>query len=329
MRPVMFNEKQKQDYITFEAATDGSILRYFVRIASKETEYSKDLADMNLTQLVDTLKSLNIRREESRGHLLSLLRGYVNWCILNGKTTNTNVINQITPESIGSINAVVDNMIGGPKHLNQIFEDALDYENYENKSKMSELLLRLLHEGITLEEIQAFTKNDINYDNSEIKTVHGMTFKVSDEIACLWKECTNIDFYEKKNGRSQVSKKSNVKEYTKYDLVNNKYLFRTIVSNKVNANDKITLDSLRKIILTVFTACEKKTIPARNINYSGIFYKLYLLEQEGKEITPELLIEYFRITYDEKSRLKNITRKWKIDFEDWKIAFGYLGYHKK
>jgi hypothetical protein len=325
----MFNEIQKQDYLAFEVTNDGNLKRYFVRIAPKETEYGIDLVDMNHQQVVDTLKSLNIRREESRGTLLSLLRGYANWCILNNKTTNENVINQVTPESLGSVETVADNMIGGPDHLNKIFEDALDYDNYENKSKMSELLFRLLFEGITLEEIQSFTKKDINYDTNEIKTIHGMTVKVSDDLARLWKECTTLTFYEKKNGRAEASKKTNVNEYTKLDLVDNKYLFRTTVSNKVNDNDMITLDSLRKIILSVFTALERATIPARNINYSGIFYKLYLLEQDGVEITPEIIAQYFRISHDENTRLAAVTRKWNIDFKDWKIAFGYIGNHKK
>ena len=324
MRFDMYNEKQKQNYLDFDATNEGSLKRYFVRIAPKEAEYAKDLADMNLPQLVDTLKSLNIRREASRGALLSLLRGYVNWCILNGKTANENFISQITPESIGSVEPIIENMIGSPEHLNQICEDALDYVNYENKSKMSELLLRLLYEGITLEEIQAFTKSDIDYDTNEIKTILGETFKVDDNLARLWKECTKLTFYEKRNGRAEVSKKSNVNEFTKLDLVDNKYLFRPTANNRVNDNYMITLDSLRKVLLAVFTNLEKKTIPARNINYSGIFYKLYLLEQDGTEITPEILAKYFRVTYNENSRLANITRKWGIDFEDWKIAFGYL-----
>ena len=320
----MYNGNQKQEYINFEATNEGALKRYFARIADKENAYSKDIADMNLSELLDSLKSLNIRREESRGHLLSLLRGYVNWAILNNKTENANIIGQVTPESIGTDNAIKETMIASPEHLQLIFDDALDYENYENKSKMSELLLRLLYEGITLEEVQAFKKTDIDYEERKIRTVNDTDFIVSDYIARLWKDCTTITYYERKNSRAANAKTSNINEYTKYDLHDNKYLFRTIIGKKGNSNDMITMDTLRKIILAVFTACEKKTIPARNINYSGIFYKLYSLEKEGTVITPEIIAEYFRIKYKQGDYLSNITRKWRIDYEDWKIAFGYM-----
>jgi len=322
MGTAMYNDKQKQEYINFEATNEGALKRYFVRIAPKEDEYSKDIIEMKLDEVLDSLKSLKIRREESRGHLLSLLRGYRNWAFTNGKTKNKDVIGVITPESIGTDDAVKENMIGSPEHLLLIFDDALDYEYYENKSKMSELLLRLLYEGMTLEEIQALKKTDIS-DNS-VKTINGAEFVVSDDIIRLWKQCAQMDFYEKKNGRSTFSNKKDVNEYTKYDLVESVYLFRTIASSKSYPNTMMTLDSLRKIILAVFSACEKKTIPARNINYSGILYKLLLAERAGKTITPEIIAQYFRIPYNEQSNLPTMTRKWRIDYEDWKIAFGYM-----
>jgi hypothetical protein len=320
----MYNAKQKQEYIDFEATNEGAMRRYFVRIAPKEDEYSKDIIDMDLVQLLDSLKSLNIRRAESRGHLLSLLRGYRNWAYLNKKTKNKDVVGIVTPESIGTDEAVKVNMIGSPEHLQLIFDDALDYEFYENKSKMSELLLRLLYEGITLEEIQALKKTDIDYNGNKVKTIHGTEFTVSDEIAQLWKQCAKMDYYEKKNGRALFSDKANVNEYTKYDLEESVYLFRTIVSNKSYPNTMMTLDALRKVLLSVFSACERKTIPARNINYSGIFYKLLQAEKAGTVITPEVIAEYFRIAPNEKYYLANMTRKWRVDYEDWKIAFGYM-----
>jgi len=323
MRSAMFNDKQKQEYIDFEATNEGALKRYFVRIAPKEDEYSKDIIEMKLDEALDSLKSLKIRREESRGHLLSLLRGYRNWAFTNGKTKNKDVIGIITPESIGTDDAVKESMIGSPEHLQLIFDDPLDYEYYENKSKMSELLLRLLYEGMTLEEIRALKKTDISGANM-IKTIHSAEFIVSDDIARLWKQCAEMDHYEKKNGRSTFSNKKDVNEYTQYALVESVYLFRTIASSKSYPNTMMTLDSLRKIILAVFSACEKKTIPARNINYSGIFYKFLQTERAGKAVTPDTIAQYFRIPYNEQSNLHTMTRKWRIDYEDWKIAFGYM-----
>jgi integrase len=320
----MFNEIQKQEYIDFESTNESALKRYFARIAPKEEEYQKDIVDMDLDEAMDTLKSLKVRREESRGHLLSLIRGYDNWAKLNGKSKNVHVISRIPPEAIGTDDVYLETMIGSPEHLDKIFDDALDYENYENKSKSHELLFRLLYEGMTLEEVQSLKKSDIDYDERKVKTIHGTDFIVSDYISRLWKECAVMTYYERKNSRSASAKSTNVNEYSKYELNDSRYLFRTIVGTKSHTDVMMTLDSLRKMILNVFLACEKKTVPARNINYSGIFYKLYMLEREGNSITPEIIADYFRISYNEESNMPTITRKWRIDYEDWKIAFGHM-----
>jgi len=322
MRSGMFNEPQKREYIEFEVTNEQALDRYFRRIAPKEKEYSKDIVDMKLDEALDTLMSLGIRREESRGHLLSLLKGYANWAFSKGKTKNKNVIGVLTPASIGTDDAVKESMIASPEHLKEILETGLDYVDYESKSNMSELLLRLLFEGITLEEIQALKKTDID-EHNRIKTIHGKEFTVSEDLAGLWKKCTKITSYEKKNSRAAGSKKKNINEFSELVLADNEFLFRPVLSVSVNEKDMITLDSLRKIIVAVFYACERKTIPARNINYSGIFYKLLLLERQGTKLTPEIYAEYFRVAENSKNYLTNLTRKWRIDYEDWKIAFGY------
>ena len=324
MRYDMYNEKQKQEYVDLEGTNEDHLKRYFVRIAPKEKEYAKDITEMSLPELKDTLMSLNIRRYDSRSALLSVLRGYVNWAILNKKTNNASVIDKLTPESIGTGEVVQENMIGSPEHLQELFDTALDYENYENKSAMSELLIRLLYEGMTLEEIQSLKKADLDFDGKKVQTVLGTVFHLNDDIAILWRKCSKITSYEKKNSRAMLAKNTkNVEEYVNYELIDNKYLFRTIVTNKNDPISMITLDSLRKTLLAVFTAAERKTIPARNINYSGIFYKLLQLEKEGNVITQEVIAKHFRITYNEHSNLPALTRKWRVDYNDWKLAFGY------
>ena len=78
----LYNEEIKKEYIDFESKNSDAIRRYFQRIYDKENEYKKDIYDMNREELLDTITSLNIRREESRSHFISLLRGYIIWAKL-------------------------------------------------------------------------------------------------------------------------------------------------------------------------------------------------------------------------------------------------------
>jgi hypothetical protein len=322
----VYNDKQKQTYLDFEGVNTDSLKRYFIRIEPKEEEHQKDISQMNQEELIDTLQSLNIRREESRGHLLSLMRGYINWVKLHehGAPNLPNSINTITPESIGSDSAVKDTMIKNPEHLQSLLDDGLDYINYENRSKITKLLFWLLYQGILLEDMPSLRKDSIDYSNYVIKVSNNKTYQIDDKTIKLWKDCVVISYIEKKNGRSIISKRSDTNEYSKYDLIDNEYLFRPIVGNKGYTNQKSSIHTIRKMLSGVFEACDMKSIPARNINYSGIFYKIYLREKEGEKITPEIIAEYFTIKYKDRVELIANTRKWRIDYEDWKIAFDYI-----
>jgi integrase len=304
---------------------NGDVLRrYFLRLAAKEEEYQQDICVMQRRELADTLKSLNIRREETRGHLLSLLRGYIDWARLNGVENVQKVIHLITPESIISDDSVKTSMIKSPEHLKEILDDGLDYTNYENRSKVVTLLFRLLYQGIPLDEIRSLKKTDIDYNTGIIKISDEKTYQIDTELAALWKECASITYIEKRNGKADTAKSKTVMEFIKYDLADNDYLFRKIAGSKADSNEPCSLNTFRKMVAYAFAGNEAKTIPARNINFSGLFYKLYQYEQSGNEITPEVLAGFFLVKYNNRQEMLANTRKWRIDYDDWKIAFGYM-----
>jgi len=315
---IMYNPEQKQEYIDSETNEKirASLKRYFVRVESGETKYDKDIANMSFDELKETIESLGIRREESRGHLLSLLRGYVNWAVLNGKANNSVAINSITAESIDSQELIRKTMIKDPEHLKLVLDSAMDREDYANRSMRDELIFWLLYCGMTLEEILPLKKNDLNAEKKTITLENERYYDANDEVLRLWPHVSNITFIEKKNG------KGNVEEYTEYELVDNDYLFRSIRGSKADESRKCSISMFRSILLNALKG-KDKTIPARNIKYSGIFYKIYLLESSGTKITPDIIAKHFWIDSKSKSDLLMKTRKWRIDYDDWKSAFGY------
>ena len=317
----MFNKEQKQNYIDSDKSNKDSLRRYFLRLAPKENEYAKDICEMSQKELINTLKSLSIRREDTRGHLLSLLRSYIDWVRFKGVGGAQSHIHLLTPSSISTTEAVVSAMIKNPEHLQGILDDGLDYQNYENRSKITTLLFRLLYQGIDLNEIRSLQKNSLNYTTNMVTLSDERLFEVDDSIAPLWKECASLTFIEKRNGKADSSKSNKVAEYIKYDLIDNNYLFRAIAGDKGDTDIPCSLNTFRKMISRVFEANETKSIPARNINYSGIFHKLYIHEKSGNKVTPELIAEIFLVKYCNRTELLANTRKWRIDYEDWKIAF--------
>jgi len=321
----MYNEETKKEYIDFEKKNPEAMRRYFQRISEKENEYNKDIYDMTKEELTDTITSLNIRREVSQSHFISLMRGYITWAKLYGKTNNENHINNITPESISSHEAIKNQMLKNPEHLQEILDNYMDFVDYENRSKRDSLIFWLLYSGLELEEIQVLKKDDLNFESEIITTKDGKKINIDDKIVELWRHCSRMGYVEKKNTRAEFAfKKSNVSEYIKCNLEENNYLFRPTVKNK-STSDVIPLTTLRGIICNLFrdeddNSNEIKLSPI-NIKNSGIFYRLSLLESSGVKITLEIIAEKFYIDYKNKLELPLKTRKWRIDYDDWKRAF--------
>lgn len=319
----MYNEALKKQYISTEDSQQyqAALTRYFMRIASKEKEYGKDLVEMNLEQLLDTLKSLDVRREATRGHLISLLRGYYNWVKLNRKDIEVDdALSSIMPSSIGSDDTVKNSMIKDPEHLKSILDNGLD-RDYENKSMVTELLFWLVYCGIDFEKIPALEKNNINYETNIVRVTDEISCEITDEIAALWNVVAELTYIEKRNGKAASAKNRPSTEFSKVALMNNNYLFRPIVGNKGDSRTQASPNWLRKLHSGVFEYSDTKIIPFRNIKYSGIFHKLYLLEKAGNVISNELLADSFSLSYNKQSELLSKARKWRTDYQDWKIAF--------
>lgn len=322
----IYNEQQKQEYIEFESVNSKTLTNYFKRIAAKEQEYGKDIADMNYEEAKDTITSLNIRREETRGQVISLFRGYVNWAQLNGKTNNSNILNMITAESIDSKDIIQNRMIRNPEQLQEILDNSLDYVNYENRAKRDSLLFWLLYSGLTVEEVKFLKKDSLNREDKIVTTTDGRKCSVYDTVLMLWDGCCKMTYIEKGNGQMKNSRarSNNISEYIKYDLVDSDYLFRAVAWNNTNDKEPMSTATLLSIVAKVFQDIEGVRISPTNIRNSGICYKLYLLEKDGVEITPEIVAEYFGIEYEDRPHLMLNTRRWRIDYEDWKLAFDYI-----
>jgi len=331
----MFNEKQKQDYINYEGVNSITLEQYFKRIAPMERQYNKDITDMDADELKGTLSSLNIRREESRGHCISLLRGYINYMKLIGKTDNSSAINSITPESIPADNAIKSEMIKSADQLKEILDAAARYEYQDNRSIRDKLVMWLLYLGLTIEELRHLRKNALNDDGivtTSVKKAKNDTvsivtkkYKADENVLALWEECANMTFIEKdgsKYGKHAVN----------YELVDNEYMFRPIIGQKKAGTDlqqPCNVTFFASIVAKIFKNYFELTgnnilVSPLNMRNSGIFYRLNLEEANGKEITPEVIAEEFDIEYTSTVGLSVKTRKWRKDYDNWKLAFKYM-----
>lgn len=321
----MFNENQKQEYIVYESANGDSLKRYFVRIEPKEKEYNKDIADMNIDELEDTVLYLGIRREDSIGHALSLMRGYINWAILNGKTANDSHINKIKPSKLTSKDAIIGQMLRSPEQVAYILDTVYNpnYYNQPSRATQNRLVFWLLYFGMKIDSLPYLKKTDIDYDNKTVKNPVNldMFYEINDEVISLWKCQMTQTHIEKVSAHD----KSNI---CYCEIIESDFLFHPIKNNKLNDDRMYNLSSLVYIVISIFDEYSKQTssrlrVSPSNINLSGIFYKLYLRELNRETITPEVLSDALRLTSTNNNSLRLAMRKYYNDYTDWKEAFNF------
>ena len=322
----MFNPIQKQEYIDYEKNNSVLLTQCFKRLSECEKLFSKDVTDMTEEELKSLFSSLDIRREDTRSQIISLLRGYINWAKLTGKTDNNSAIFKLTAATVGSQNSIVQKMLKDKQQMEDVVDKGIDrgYFLQENRAARDELIFRLLYEGLTIKELTILKKKDINLAEKTVVCASGKTIEIDDKILSLWNQCTEMTKIEKSGERFG-------KDILYYDLVDGDIMFRTTLTKKTKTNDGLTQNVFMKIIAKIFagykdaTSIEILATPA-NINASGGFYRTYLAEKNGEKITQNNIAKYLKkeYDYDSEKQMLSAMRKWKIDYEDWKIAFGYM-----
>lgn len=321
----MFNQEQKQEYINQQEEYNTTALtNYFKRLSKAEAYHNKDLADMNYEEIKSTLTSLNIRGVESRGHLVTLMKKYISWTITNGKTQNTiNHINNIRPEDISSRKAMQTQMIRDPEQIRHILNTVYnpDYYRLPNRACRDRLILWLLYCGVSVDEMPLLRKTDINVANKKVNLPENKFAEINDEVINLWEQHTEHTCIEKRGAYNE-------KDIYYYEMVDNEYLFRILAGMKTNNNKLISKSMIVSTVVKIFKEYNKMTsldilVSPISMKISGIFYKLHLEERTGTEITPEVLNRYFNVDYSSPYDLSVKMRKWRIDYEDWKLAFGF------
>jgi integrase len=331
MRPrgkrVMYNATQKQEFI--EQETNDNIKEayrnYFARIAKTEEQYSKDIVDMDTEELRDTITSLNIRMQQSRDHALSLLRRYVRWATLNGKTTNKSNIDSITSVSIDSAQAIRNKMFSSPKQLEE-FLDIVNDANQPNRSYRDSLIIWLLYIGLKVEQLQIIRPSDMDV-SAPLGTIRvtDEEYLVDEHIVFLWEQCTSMVEVEK------TAKHSDGVQFCR--LCDSDFLFRRVRGTKSSfqEKEKCHIGFFSTIITGLFRKYSEATginnfvVSPLNVRMSGIYWQMYQREKRGDEISMETIAKAMKIDYnaDDPMDLYVSARKWLTHYDDWKAAFGY------
>ena len=308
----IYNLEQKQKYldeITSEN-TKQQITGYFLRLGKKEEEYGKDIANMSLNELRDTLLSVGALDYTYRNHLVSLVRNYVKWTVWHDFAKNSKAIETITPRSIENVKLEREKMIKDAEQMENILFHGMRYESGENREIIAKLIMRLLYAGLTIEELQDLKKESRRANN--IVTTEAGDYCIDDAASVLWDMCKDLTFIERASRKNDGTA-------VKLNLEDSDFLFRPIASKKTNSSTSCSRAFFMETVIRVFQSYssymgQNINVSPQNINLSGLFYKMFELEKTGIAISEETVSQISREKYNNKLRTK---------YTDWRNIFGH------
>ena len=314
----IYNEEQKIKYLDYDKKNYKANLLYFQRLAPIEMELEKDVANMSPVEFKKSLESLGIAKRKTIGHAHSLITSYVEWAFSNGFVVTKEQIEQVLVESIDNMSSIQTQMLKDPQHVTHILETAID-ESFAGRACRDKLIVWLMYIGMTSEEIQYIKKNDVDYDNKNIKTHLENIYVVDNMVLHLCEIVSGMTYIEKASSRTPLGQ-------VDMELVDNNYLFRGILGKKGKTNESVKITTILKALYDTIKKYNKETgenlkISATNVRESGLFYKVYTLEKSGENISKDFFQNYLVETQFDKSVTEYKAREYYADYIDWKAAF--------
>jgi len=341
----MFNRNLKEEYIDFEKKESNKIAleNYFKRLYDAEVstgDNGTDIIFMTYDELKIAFLSLGIRRDLSISHFLASMRGYASWALLvKGITKDKKAFDIMTVDALKEKSTITSKMLGDYEQLKTIIFNGLDTVNYPNASMRNSLVLHLVFDGLTFNDIVDLKKSDLDLNTNSITLGGGYIVKLSDETVDLWLRFQDVDGIEKKNAQAERSTKSTTEEYIMIPLIDNDYLIRPqLRQNARTQQTQIPLSSLNRIIRVIYkTSKSSEQLSPSTVRISGVFHRLYQCELKGEingvKITSDIdnyeyeiakyLAYHLRVEYNDKGELMLKLLRWRKDYSDWKYAFGY------
>jgi len=339
---TMFNSPIKEKYLKIDVKNAKGLSNFFKRVYRcdefGERAVGKDIADFALEEWESLIIALNLRSERSKAQFIGLIRPYVKWYHIsrqNKETRYNGAIDKLSSVSIDSSDAFRMKMLGSKQQISEIISEVYDDGSCDVKRSRDELLFLLLFLGIDTTEICVLEKTDLDSRKKELSVkwvasrsndktmqvvvndIEQRTYKVESDIVALWEKCSEATELESANGKGGY----NIRE-----LQDTPYLFRNVES--ANADKIVSTQSLRTIVDRIFNQYKDNTgielkVSIGNIKISGIFYRMYLEEKEGQEITNEYMASKFNMSFADRNELVAKTRSYMIDYQNWKRAFGH------
>lgn len=299
----MYNSDQKLRFIhdiTTSATVALSYERVFNRSEKIESLHSKDICLMTREQIDDVINEFTVSKSSTTKHYIRQIRTYIKWCYDNGLSES---YVEITESKVDRYSPILNAMVKDPDDLQDRMNILFDKESELTKDLIYRCYFWLAFMGITKEDMPKITTEDVD-TALRIVELNDTVYQIPECAVDAFKACVSQTFFYVNAFNTQYKSErsdGNVLLRTSKDVILSKSLSLSA-----------TIDRRRKEKHAVFTLRYSDTL------LSGMFYRMYLSEQDG------ILVDFKGVIAESTHKQSTLFRKnkrYKEEYYAWKRAF--------
>lgn len=313
----MYNKTLKENYLNNLTAANiaqSSIDRsrgYFEQFSNIEQAYNKDIATFLEDEYLQALKTIKAGTGRTVPTVHSRMKSYFIWCSENNHPCNVKLINMTASEITESIQTETP-YFKNPQHLVAFTDKIFSPLTNNSMSNMYRAALYLLYLGLSPENIMQLNKKDFNFDKFQIKCCEEVV-KIFPEFLLGLMYVWHQSYIVVDAGKTFQSKLLEGGEAP--------YI--------AGRGGKIQWASIRKGITRAFDLRPSNVnssllITNKSVIVSGILYKIYVEEQENREVNFEPYLDelYSQTEKASQNNTKDIARFYlKKTYKKWKSSY--------
>ena len=310
---MYYQEAQKKAFLKDTQTSWRTAMAVFGRTAPIEIDKNKDISQFQKAELESFFSDYPTNPERA----LLLLREYNQWCAAQGFQTTKDIFQIKTP----AVEKAKKRMVSSPKHLALVLNQLFAPVEEETIDCLYHCFYWLAFLGIAKQaEALEVRADEVNFDELLIQH-QGKSYEIYPEaVPALQKAAFLTEFnYIHPGYHKNIRKKRIVSPY----------LFRGLRMGKLDTH------SLYSNLNHKLAQCQEKRISYSPIYSSGIFYRVFQLEQAGfpanfSEIIQERvakanktssLDQQINIKSRNKKLANSIDAQLKQNYHIWQIAF--------
>lgn len=276
----MYNEDIKRRFLEEYSVYKNKVWVFDAFEVSYEAIIEKDLAELDRTQALEAMESLNIEEISSARNIITLVRNYADWCKKE----------HVFVDIPGGFSQITVDDIDFGKVLGKIlFKDDIDLiESIKEVRTLDDgysdvAILALSWIGLTREEISALRDNDVDLEDRIIYGKSGEIIAIGfSDLICdvlqRYVKCL-VSSREKGLTEMEVIKDLSVDSFLKKMCPRGSKKFGTEYSNVQIASQ------VNKLAVKYEELGHPRRHTITNVWRSGCFHKLWEIEQTGVDVS--------------------------------------------